>query len=232
MKTISFLSLVLILSFVISCTKEAPISTATEVTEPTSTAVSKNNTPSKISLTDNYGFHSFDVSNLEQGNYDLTQGSMTVNGRSYPTNIKLSNRYLASMCVEQDVNTPNQFSIGGINQSSDVASLSVTAAGQNAVEVEYELNGNTTILQVTGAVSTAALLSMTDIGDCTATGNQRWIPVAMALIAVIGTVSCAVANSNSSSDCAAVAANCANGVASYEYEGGLCGNGDCDVTCN
>ena len=136
------------------------------------------------------------------------------------------------MCVEQDVNTPNLFSIGNINQSSDVASLSVAATGQNTVEVTYELNGNTTILQVTGAISTSALLAMTNIGDCTASNNQRWIPLAMAVVAMIGTVSCAVANSNASSDCATVVQNCANRVASYEFEGGLCGNGDCNVVCN
>ncbi len=73
---------------------------------------------------------------------------------------------------------------------------------------------------------------MTGQSSCENGNTARWIPVAMAAIAAVTAVTCAIANANDSNNCADTAANCPNGVASYEFEGGSCGGGDCNVTCS
>lgn len=181
----------------------------------------------KISLENEYGHNAFDLSTFEKGDFSKIQGFMTVRNKVYPTNLSLSNDYLSGICYKEV--SRGTFNVLNVNDGSET-SISIKEQNNGDVSLDLENGSGTYRFVLSGTTLANELLNLEGNSNCNV--DTRWIPFAIAAVGAAATIACAWANSNASADCLAVAQMCTNGVQTYEYEGGLCGNGDCNVVCN
>lgn len=226
----ALLSIVSIVFLLAACTQDGLINPNPTALTPSAPSVQGNSSQSILTIVDQYGTHTLNLSNIEQGNFASTPGTVTVNNTVHAATVTMSNAYLEGICAEAI--GENSYTIHGINQNSDIATFDVTPTGGNEVEFDYTLNGQTTSGTISGGTIPSLLLEIPTEPSCRSGSSARWIPFAIAAVTAAVTIACGIANSNASSDCAAVAANCPNGVDEYEFEGGVCGNGDCNVVCS
>lgn len=224
--TVSLGVILLLLSLVISCDKSLDSST---VIQPETTKTTASKTPT-ITATNQYGVHTFDISNLENGDYSNFSGFLTINDNLEPANITLPESYISSLCYTKT--SKGEITVKDRNTGEKLHTITMQDATENSLAFDFLSNGLSTSFVISNSALANIFDSLPTDRECNANGQSRWIPFAMAAVAAAATIACAIANSNASSNCQSIADGCANGVASYEFEGGTCGNGDCDVICN
>lgn len=222
---VSLGAIILLLSFIISCDKSLDDST---VIQPETTKTTQN-IPT-ITATNQYGIHTFDISNLENGDYSNFSGFLTINDNLEPARISLPDSYISSLCYERK--SKEEITIKDKNTGEELHTITMKNVTENSLTFDFLSNNLSTSFVISNSALANIFDSLPIDRECDANGQSRWIPFAMAAVAAAATIACAIANSNASSNCQAVANACVNGVASYEFEGGTCGNGDCDVVCN
>lgn len=235
-----YLSLSLLICFLFSsCSKTEDTVSSNDEGETTNVLNSKSSTLevqmtdlinsnlSKIRVDNASGTNVFDLSNFEAGDFSSFSGFMTINNHVSAANISLSNDYMDGFCIDE-IET-DLYSVKVDN--SELYQIEVTGGNSSQLTFDYTGGG----LAYSFVLKNGSLPTIFDDlsnSTCDINGGPRWIPFAMAVVAAVTAVSCGISNVVDSGNCAGVADGCENGVASYEYEGGSCGGGDCDVVCN
>lgn len=190
-------------------------------------------------INDNYGHHIYDISSLNDLEHDTESikikgyVQMDENKKYSRVNINLPKSYRDDFCVDYI-----QERLINVRKKSDEnynLRLPINTLTEEKLLCSYKEGDNNVEFNVINSNFNSFLLNSNsglDCGENSGISRFPWGPVVIGVIALAGTAYCVHANTVDSNNCASVAAGCNNGVQSYEFEGGTCGGGDCNVTCN